>query len=583
MEKSKSDKKEKRKRDEEPPKKSKKAKMNKQIDDDPMSAEGEVKKPAGEKKAKKAKSKGKEKEVPIEGDEPVEEPVAPHKPEDEDAGSLVHESMLPTPAKSRKGTVKKVKFVPQDETSEQRDSRTIFVGNVAAEVAKSKVCPIFQPLSNIAHNTPQQPLLKQFKRHILSFTPSAQIESVRFRSIAFQKPTTKLPTEEDETTPSSSKSKAAPEKQPRKHDVERISTWRDSESMGTVEAEKKYLTPEEKKRVAYIKHDFHDGVDVVTAYVVFAHPKPTETRAANVPAAALILDPYEASRLAVEKCDGTVFNEKTIRVDHANKDKSSPGSGSTTAANGDPKLSVFVGNLDFASKEEDLRVFFEGLVSTERGAPPPVDEEDDGDESGDEGVAKTSRWVTRVRIIRDKDTQLGKGFAYVQFAVSLIVDLNIPADENVCQDRECVDEVLALEQDKIKFAKRKLRVQRCKNIPAGGLPKPKPHAPRTTPTNLGRRLYPTLPVIPRGDPSLGKQLEHLSKDERKQRKSEDADRVARRLAKKKVKSAMDKAGVKAEGRERSRKRSDPKKVAAAPKAKRRIRSEANLKTRNAKK
>jgi nucleolar protein 12 len=28
---------------------------------------------------------------------------------------------------------------------------------------------------------------------------------------------------------------------------------------------------------------------------------------------------------------------------------------------GGPKLSVFVGNLDFASKEEDLRVYFEGL------------------------------------------------------------------------------------------------------------------------------------------------------------------------------------------------------------------------------
>jgi nucleolar protein 12 len=33
---------------------------------------------------------------------------------------------------------------------------------------------------------------------------------------------------------------------------------------------------------------------------------------------------------------------------------------------GDPKLSVFVGNLDFASKEEDLRVFFEGVVGAGR-------------------------------------------------------------------------------------------------------------------------------------------------------------------------------------------------------------------------
>lgn len=186
-----------------------------------------------------------------------------------------------------------------------------------------------------------------------------------------------------------------------------------------MEAEKRYLTPQEKKRVAFIKHDFHDGVDVVTAYVVFAHPKPAETRAANVPAAAPVLDPYEAAQLAVEKCDGSVFNEKTIRVDHV-KEKGSSSSGAAAAAgNGDPKLSVFVGNLDFASKEEDLRVFFETLVSAERGAPPPVEVEESGDQSDDEEeVVKSSRWVTRVRIIRDKDTQLGKGFAYVQFAVS---------------------------------------------------------------------------------------------------------------------------------------------------------------------
>lgn len=52
------------------------------------------------------------------------------------------------------------------------------------------------------------------------------------------------------------------------------------------------------------------------------------------------------------------------------------------AVEGDPKLCVFVGNLDFASKEEDLRVFFEGVVSGERG--PPVQEEDDSDDEGGE-------------------------------------------------------------------------------------------------------------------------------------------------------------------------------------------------------
>jgi nucleolar protein 12 len=65
-------------------------------------------------------------------------------------------------------------------------------------------------------------------------------------------------------------------------------------------------------------------------------------------------------------------------------------------------VSHVVGSLDFAAKDEDLRVFFESLLTTERQPAP------DG-----------QSWVTHVRIVRDADTQLGKGFAYVEFAVSL--------------------------------------------------------------------------------------------------------------------------------------------------------------------
>lgn len=62
-----------------------------------------------------------------------------------------------------------------------------------------------------------------------------------------------------------------------------------------------------------------------------------------------------------------------------------------------------MGGLDYAAKEEDVRVFFEELVKAERGA-------------NKEGSGK---WVTGVRIVRDKETQLGKGFGYVHFAVSI--------------------------------------------------------------------------------------------------------------------------------------------------------------------
>ena len=160
--------------------------------------------------------------------------------------------------------------------------------------------------------------------------------------------------------------------------------------------------------MAFIKQDFHGGGDAVNAYIVFAHPPPKESTKwpENAPPLPDIMDPHEAAKLAVEGCDGTIFEGKTIRVDSARKGGAGDAGGEGP---GDPKLSIFVGNLDFASKEEDLRAFFETLVTNERGARPQDPE--DGEKT------QSSRWVTRVRIVKDKDTQLGKGFAYVQFAV----------------------------------------------------------------------------------------------------------------------------------------------------------------------
>ena len=253
-------------------------------------------------------------------------------------------------------------------------------------------------------------MLKQFRRHILSFVPTAKIESVRFRSISFQKPTAKLPSDTDPTS-SSSKPPNQPTKSKeslRKHDLDRISSWRGSKDPSADGPEKKFLTPQEKKRVAFIKQDFHEGGDAVNAYVVFGHPPPKGAAKLpeNAPPLPDIMDPYEAAKCAVEKCDGTIFEGKTIRVDTVRKGGTRDAGGDGL---GDPKLSIFVGNLDFASKEEDLRAFFETLVTNERGARPQASE-------GGEEI-QSSKWVTRVRIVKDKDTQLGKGFAYVQFVV----------------------------------------------------------------------------------------------------------------------------------------------------------------------
>jgi nucleolar protein 12 len=85
--------------------------------------------------------------------------------------------------------------------------------------------------------------------------------------------------------------------------------------------------------------------------------------------------------------------------------------------------------------------------------------------------------------------------------------------------------------------------------------------------------------IPKGDPSLGKRLEHLSKEERKKRKALDADRIARRLAKKRVKAAVEKAGGNHRDTDRTRKRTDPKKVVAVSKPKK-LRSTTSQRNRN---
>lgn len=177
----------------------------------------------------------------------------------------------------------------------------------------------------------------------------------------------------------------------------------------------------------------------MNAYVVFAHPPSAAAlakRPANVPPPAPVMDPYEAAAQCAEKGDGSSFMSRTLRVDVVKKgarpDGNAGGSGGGERAMvGDPKATVFVGNLDFASKEEDLRTFFETLMREEKGEPGPKrkreggseesDEEDEEeDEESDEEGANSRTWVSRVRIVRDRDTQLGKGFAYVQFVVSTL-------------------------------------------------------------------------------------------------------------------------------------------------------------------
>ena len=119
-----------------------------------------------EKKEKKAKKHHRpprpEAEPPAEDSEEEEEEDIPHASgssaahvppassvadsdvDDEgDPSQLVHESLVPGGKHKHGGH--KTKYVPEGETSEQRDARTVFVGNVPLEVMKSKVRLPFVP------------------------------------------------------------------------------------------------------------------------------------------------------------------------------------------------------------------------------------------------------------------------------------------------------------------------------------------------------------------------------------------------------------------------------------------------------
>ena len=59
--------------------------------------------------------------------------------EEGDPTQMVHESLLKGSASKATSQNGKTKYVPTEETTEQRDARTVFIGNVAVEVTKSRV------------------------------------------------------------------------------------------------------------------------------------------------------------------------------------------------------------------------------------------------------------------------------------------------------------------------------------------------------------------------------------------------------------------------------------------------------------
>jgi nucleolar protein 12 len=231
-------------------------------------------------------------------------------------------------------------------------------------------------------------------------------------------------------------------------------TTTNSDPDGDGTPSKTYITPAEKKRIAFIKGEFHEEAGSTNAYAVIAHPHPHATSSSSPSSSKdpdkkssneAAYDPYIAAGLLVEKMNGTHFMGRTLRLDRVGRHPgvgvgvgSNSDAGADAISTRDPAATIFVGNLDFTAKEEDVRAFFETLLTVEIGPARAKDSKNDGENNDENDSAGSSsdedanpsdnkmdidsenklHWVRSVRIVRDKDTQLGKGFAYIRFSVS---------------------------------------------------------------------------------------------------------------------------------------------------------------------
>lgn len=138
------------------------------------------------------------------------------------------------------------------------------------------------------------------------------------------------------------------------------------------------------KKAAYAKKELMDSTTKSTnAYAVYTT--------------------QSAAREAVTKLNGTVIFDRHLRVD-----------GVAHPAKVDHRRCVFVGNLGFVDDESVINA----ATDIENNKPPRKRREPADAEEGLWRQFSKAGVVESVRVIRDKTTRVGKGFAYVQFQVS---------------------------------------------------------------------------------------------------------------------------------------------------------------------
>lgn len=383
---------------------------------------------------------------------------------DDEAQPPVHESLATETAKRKEARLKRTLLAREEETTEVRDQRSIFVGNVPLSALQSKS------------------LTRDLKKQVIAMSPYpsiTRVDALRYRSVAFSVPTGDYSAENSE---------AAEKKRARSRAYKEAVAELEATEDGLANKGQVYLNPKQKRKVAYINQDINEKAKSVNAYITLDKLseddyKKLATLQGSSDDKARRITPSVLAALTAARLDDTVFEGRHLRVDLAaalslpelvtsglDKFLSAPSTSSSTdpfatalarvlggsggKSRQENSRTLFVGNLDFEADEEDVRALFEGLVREERGPPPvstgssrgPVavldklslpsmskaaavdaDDDDDAEASAHLSLLEQPTWVSSVRLIRDPATQMGKGFGYIRF-----------------MDEECVDELMAI-------------------------------------------------------------------------------------------------------------------------------------------
>lgn len=192
------------------------------------------------------------------------------------------------------------------------------------------------------------------------------------------------------------------------------------------------------RKIAYATQQFHEERDSVNAYVV--------------------METEDAARAAVQE-NGCVFEGRHLRIDVAGGDRKN-----------DTKKSVFVGNLPLTISEETLWEFF-----------------------------ATCGQISNVRVIRDKTTNLGKGFGYVAFTEKAALEMALQLAGTDCAGRpirisKCTKEGFHKETQLFKQKRQELAEKTAeaaaKPASFGGAAKPASFGGAAKPASFGGAVKP---------------------------------------------------------------------------------------------